>query len=148
MEKPQTVQSSSSYVTLFSQVQISKMATHSSILAWRILWTEEPGRLQSIESQRVRRDWSDLTLTLKNLSPEGISLVLGLWGSLSPEKQSSDQWAKASEVIHAVNSGYSGKMTSRQNKNRKAKIRATMNTFSWYPSSSLISFFPPKAHLS
>ena len=27
------------------------MATHSSILAWRILWTEEPGRLQSIESQ-------------------------------------------------------------------------------------------------
>ena len=26
-------------------------ATHSSILAWRILWTEEPGRLQAIESQ-------------------------------------------------------------------------------------------------
>ena len=30
-----------------------EMATHSSILAWRIPWTEEPGRLQSIESQRV-----------------------------------------------------------------------------------------------
>ena len=30
------------------------MATHSSILAWRILWTEEPGRLQSMGSQRVR----------------------------------------------------------------------------------------------
>ena len=29
------------------------MATHSSIPAWRIPWTEEPGRLQSIESQRV-----------------------------------------------------------------------------------------------
>ena len=29
------------------------MATHSSILAWRILWTEEPGRLQSTGSQRV-----------------------------------------------------------------------------------------------
>ena len=29
------------------------MATRSSILAWRILWTEEPGRIQSIESQRV-----------------------------------------------------------------------------------------------
>ena len=28
-----------------------KMATHSSILAWRIPWTEEPGRLQSMESQ-------------------------------------------------------------------------------------------------
>ena len=32
------------------------MATHSSILAWRIPWTEEPGRLQSIGSQRVRHN--------------------------------------------------------------------------------------------
>ena len=32
------------------------MATYSSILAWRIPWTEEPGRLQSMESQRVRHD--------------------------------------------------------------------------------------------
>ena len=30
------------------------MATHSSILAWTIPWTEDPGRLQSMESQRVR----------------------------------------------------------------------------------------------
>ena len=29
---------------------------HSSILAWRIPWTEEPGRLQSIRSQRVEHD--------------------------------------------------------------------------------------------
>ena len=29
------------------------MATHSNILAWRIPWIEEPGRLQSMESQRV-----------------------------------------------------------------------------------------------
>ena len=33
------------------------MATHSSILAWRIPWTEEPGKLQSIRSQRVEHDW-------------------------------------------------------------------------------------------
>ena len=32
------------------------MATHSSILAWRIPWTEEPGGLQSMASQRVRHD--------------------------------------------------------------------------------------------
>ena len=32
------------------------MAAHSSILAWRILWTEEPGGLQSMGSQRVRHD--------------------------------------------------------------------------------------------
>ena len=34
-----------------------EMATHSNILAWRIPWTEEPGRLQSTGSQRVRHDW-------------------------------------------------------------------------------------------
>ena len=32
------------------------MATHYSILAWEIPWTEEPGRLQSMGSQRVRHD--------------------------------------------------------------------------------------------
>ena len=33
-----------------------RIATHSSILAWRIPWTEKPGRLQSMESQRVGHD--------------------------------------------------------------------------------------------
>ena len=32
------------------------MATHSSSLAWKIPWTEEPGRLQSVGSQRVQHD--------------------------------------------------------------------------------------------
>ena len=36
------------------------MATHSSTLAWRIPWTEEPGGLQSIGLQRVKHYWSDL----------------------------------------------------------------------------------------
>ena len=36
------------------------MATHSSILAWRIPWTEEQGRLQSMGLQRVGHNWSDL----------------------------------------------------------------------------------------
>ena len=39
------------------------METHSSFLAWRISWTEEPGRLQSIVSQRAGHDRSDLTCT-------------------------------------------------------------------------------------
>ena len=34
-----------------------EMATHSSVLAWRIPWKEEPGGLQSLGSQRVRHDW-------------------------------------------------------------------------------------------
>ena len=37
------------------------MATHSSVLAWRILGTVEPGGLPSMGSRRVEHDWSDLT---------------------------------------------------------------------------------------
>ena len=33
-----------------------RMATHSSILAWEILWTQEPGRLQSVGLQKIRHD--------------------------------------------------------------------------------------------
>ena len=40
------------------------MATHSSILAWRIPWTEEPGGLQSIRWQRVRHNWAHTHLGL------------------------------------------------------------------------------------
>ena len=40
--------------------QEEETETHSSILAWRIPWTKKPGWLQSIGSQRVRQDWSDL----------------------------------------------------------------------------------------
>ena len=35
------------------------MATHSSILAWRFPWTEKPGGLESMESQRVRLDTTE-----------------------------------------------------------------------------------------
>ena len=42
-----------------------EMATHSSILAWRMPWTEEPGRLQSLGLQRVGHDWSD-----QHISPQ------------------------------------------------------------------------------
>ena len=36
------------------------VATHSDIPAWRIPWTEEPGMLQSMGSQRIGHDWDDL----------------------------------------------------------------------------------------
>ena len=35
-----------------------EMATHDSILAWRIPWTEEPGRLESMELQKVKHDFA------------------------------------------------------------------------------------------
>ena len=57
------------------------MATHSSILAWRIIWTEEPGGLQSIVSQRVGHNWSDLALRHSHdpLYLYGISCILSLF---------------------------------------------------------------------
>ena len=56
------------------------MATHSSILAWQIPWTEEPGGLQSIASHRVGHDWDDLAHMHKNW------LALGWVVSLQPER--------------------------------------------------------------
>ena len=57
------------------------MATHSSILAWRIPQTEEPGGLRSIGSQRVRYDWINLALMH---TPTGVKAVRGgIWISSS-----------------------------------------------------------------
>ena len=50
-----------SYICIqLNSIWEKEMATHSSILAWRILWTEEPGGLLSMGSHRARHDWSDL----------------------------------------------------------------------------------------
>ena len=44
-----------------------EMAAHSSTLAWKIPWTEEPGRLQTMGWQRVRHDWAtSLSLSLSS----------------------------------------------------------------------------------
>ena len=43
------------------------MATHSSILVWRIPWTREPGRLQSMGLQRVKHDLATTQITTINL---------------------------------------------------------------------------------
>ena len=64
------------------------LAIHSSILVWKIPWMEEPGRLQSIRSQRVRHDWTTSLIYWQNqvicpvafpiiwVSAVGISTVL------------------------------------------------------------------------
>ena len=57
------------------------MATHSSILAWRSPWTEEPGGLQSMGSQRVGHNWASNTHTLYLFSGSVSCLVMSnsLW---------------------------------------------------------------------
>ena len=54
------------------------MATHSSTIAWRIPWTEQPGRLQSMGSQKVRHDCPTFTFTfhfLMSMSEVSLSLL-------------------------------------------------------------------------
>ena len=50
------------------------MATHSSVLAWRIPWTEEPGGLQSMASQRVGHDLVMFTTTAASIKDLGSRL--------------------------------------------------------------------------
>ena len=58
------------------------MATHSSILAWRIPWTEEPGALQSMGLRRVRHDWAQHSKPIHALSLTFTSdALLNLTGS-------------------------------------------------------------------
>ena len=59
------------------------MATHSSILAWRIPWTEEPGGRQSIGSQRVRHDSGGLACTQQGLSNEKAARYLLVFGNVA-----------------------------------------------------------------
>ena len=79
--------------------KLKEMATHSSTLSWKIPWTEEPGRLQSIGSLRVghswvtslslftfthwRRKWQPTPVLLPGEAQGGGSLVGGgLWGHI------------------------------------------------------------------
>ena len=52
----QEVKESMDIVKGYCQFLEKEMATHSSVLAWRIPWTEKPGRLQSVGSHRVGHD--------------------------------------------------------------------------------------------
>ena len=64
-----------------------EMATHSSVLAWRIPGTGEPGGLLSMGSHRVGHDWSDLAAALsifKMLKPS-VTLLLGVYQGHNPK---------------------------------------------------------------
>ena len=59
-----------------------EMVTHSSILAWRIPWTEKPGRLQSTGLQRVGHDWAtSLTHSTINFHPSFLTYRWAAWNS-------------------------------------------------------------------
>ena len=106
------------------------MATHSSIPAWRILWTEESGGLQSIVSQRIEHDWSELACIQTYLATvkEGqttfqnwwdilrrlILIHLTLWvpGNILSNFQKQPAWkfSQKGPCTHALSMGHEGPM--------------------------------------
>ena len=63
-------------------------ATQSSILAWRSLWTEEPGELWATGSQRVGHNWSNLVRT---------NLFLNAYGKIKVPTQLNQLWKRRSK---------------------------------------------------
>ena len=58
------------------------VATHSSTLAWKIAWMEQPGRLQSMGSHRVGHNWSDLAAAAATWYAETKGVNSMVWGSI------------------------------------------------------------------
>ena len=69
-----------------------EMATHSSILAWRIPGMGEPGGLPSMGSHRVGHDWSDLAAAAAAAAASG-------YGNIFPSKSCRDAWRSGSWLV-------------------------------------------------
>ena len=77
------------------------MATHSSTLAWKIPWTEEPGRLLSMGSHRVRHDWTtSLSLFIFSCIGEGNGSSLQC-SCLENPREGGAWWAAVSGVAQS-----------------------------------------------
>ena len=82
-----------------------EMATHSSILAWKIPWKEEPGRFQSTGSQRVGNDWATSLYSYAEEEPpfmchfksQNSSLQFWLWSIVSL----AHTWKVSPSLIHS-----------------------------------------------
>ena len=82
------------------------MATHSSILDWRIPWTEEPGGLRSMGSQRVRHNWVINTFTsLQRLKcPRRVKPVVNAQWMLCQQKK---DWSDHASLLNGASRGES-----------------------------------------
>ena len=79
--------------SLSQEDALEETATHSSILAWRIPWTEEPGGLQSMGSQRVRHDSAINTTTTGGPVVENVPSNAGAVGLIP---------AQGTKISHAA----------------------------------------------
>ena len=74
-----------------------EVATHSTILAWKISWTEEPGRLQFMGSQRVGHDW-----VAEHSTPQGHKLCILNTVSLTLSTFPGTQWAFSKYLLNKL----------------------------------------------
>ena len=103
-----------------------EMATHSSILAWTISWTEEPGGLQSMGLQKVGHDWATSLHYNKCLYSQEVRLEV-------PLQNKYRKWKSKSIKMHWTNKG--------QNYLHTMKKREETYLESWYVPSVQFSSF-------
>ena len=94
------------------------IATHSSILAWRIPWTEEPGWPQCMGSQRVRHNWVTISLSLSHTHTHTHTMSEGqqvIWADSLSGHTPTEQWDEAvtSVWFHLTKSSTPGKSHSK-----------------------------------
>ena len=123
-----------------------EMVTHSSILAWRIPWTEEPGGLQSAGSQRVGHNWAtslSLSLTRElDICPAfliQVTWLVGLWLVASTTVSSS--WSHFSSLLYKLLNWSSQDLLPSAPQALKGKS-STWKMMSTYQFSSVSQFCP------
>ena len=122
-----------------------EMATHSTILAWKIPWTEEPGRLQSKGSQRVGHDWSGWTSTHVWLKQERLIFSQFLEaGSPGSEYQKSQVLERLSDGCLLTVSHMAEKMSKLSGLSYKDTNATTKSS----PRHFIPTQLPPKGHIS
>ena len=112
-----------------------EMATHCSILAWRIPWTEEPGGLQFPGSQRVWQEWSNLAHTRPRAGNEQYKLEI-----LLIPKDRSTTGAPSKRVRGQLKEAPSGP--------KRDNFSNSKNTVDWSPSDMSKSLKPTHWSLS
>ena len=105
------------------------MATHSSILAWRTPWTEEPGRLQSTEEQRVRHHWGTNTFTFWYLITSKEKPVS--WQYRNLENSDLIKHPKSSSILQQTSTGGSKRLVL-----RTIKSLSCNSVYNVYPESN------------
>ena len=109
------------------------MATHSSTLAWKIPWLEEPGGLQSMGSHRVGYDWSDLAAAAEQMVKRASQVALVVKNLAAKAGDTKDVssipgWGRSSGVGNGTLLQYSSLESSKDRGACQASVhRATKN---------------------